>query len=104
MNSFFRNKKVDIYSQSDEIEVDDYGGRSRKPPSYLKSIKATVQPFTSEMLMKSYGYDVIVTKVMYCDIEPSIKEHTILKIDGVFYQVKKHMDWNTHMEVFMDGI
>jgi len=98
----FRDKTIEVWESNAETTIDEYGTRSKGNPTRRKTFLGTVQPFTRELLLKKYGYDVIVTKVIYCDIDKDIKEHTILKYNDDFYKVKKIMEWSYHMEVFCD--
>lgn len=76
----------------------------------LKDINCDVQPYSKELLLKQYGYDIEVNKRIFIDgFEPNIKIGTTLKYinnqgNTETYEVKG-IPWDKgHMEVVCLGI
>ena len=65
-----------------------------------KTMRVNVQPYSRELLLKAYGYDIEVTKRVMCEVDTDIKEGSIITYKGIDYEVKK-IPWDIgHMEVF----
>lgn len=98
----FRNKPVDIYKSDDIVSINDYGTRTKEKPTYRKTIMTTILPYSREKLVKSYGFDILVTKAIYCDVDSIIDESVYLKYKDDFYSIKKIIEWDNHLEVYCD--
>lgn len=77
---------------------------------HVKDIDCDIQPYSRELLLKNYGYDIEVNKRFFIDeFQPSIKIGTLLKYvnkQGTteVYEVKS-IPWDDgYMEVFALGI
>lgn len=99
----FRDKPVEIYKSIDNtITTNEYGTRTKVQPTYQKTIMTTIQPYSRDKLIKNYGFDILVTKVIYCDVDPLIDELVYLKYKNEWYSIKKLIEWDNHLEVFCD--
>lgn len=94
--------KVTLKNTS-EGTTDEYGG-------YVPGVETTkilytdIQPFSRELLLKKYGYDIEVTKLMLCDVDDDIKEGSIVVFKGKDYEVKK-IPWDDgHYEVVLNAV
>lgn len=67
--------------------------------AFVKNIDCDMQPYSTELLIKSYGYDIPVTKRFFIDDISDIKIGTILKYGDDKHEVKKIIDWD-YFEVF----
>ena len=69
-----------------------------------KDIWCDFQPYSRELLLKRYGFDIEVTKLMICDIDKDIKEGSIVLFNDISYEVKK-IPWDRgHIECVLNGI
>ena len=64
-----------------------------------KTIDCDMQPYSAELLIKSYGYDIPVTKRFFIEDISDIKIGTILQYGTEKHEVKKIIDWD-YFEVF----
>lgn len=53
-----------------------------------------MQAFSSELLLKNYGYNIEVTKGFFINDIANIKIDTILKFGAENYEVKKIIPWD----------
>jgi len=97
----FYNKEIQIYSYGDH---DDEHGISRVGYSVLKTeepIMVDVQPYSSERAKKDYGYDIVTTKRIFCDVIAEITESSIIKYNNQFYTVQK-IPWDDgYMDIML---
>ena len=84
-------------------ETDEYGGYVPGIET-SKEIMADVQPYSRELMLKKYGYDIEVSKLMFCNVDLEIKEGSIIIFNSKDYEVKK-IPWDAgHMEVILNGL
>ncbi|AZV58832.1 hypothetical protein [Clostridium sp. AWRP] len=70
---------VGIYVKT-EGHQDSHGSWVPGGENKVKDIDCDIQPYSQELLLKKYGYDIKVNKRIFIDdFEPSIKIGTILK-------------------------
>ena len=97
----FYNKEIQIYIYGDH---DDEHGISRDGYILLATeepIMVDVQPYSSEKAKKDYGYDIVTTKRMFCDVIAEITESSIIKYNNKFYKVQK-IPWDDgYMDVML---
>lgn len=108
-----RNDKLNVYkfNANGSNERDDFGNIIKAKPSFLKTAKGSFQPYSRELLIKNYGYDVYCTKVFYSS-DPIFNEYNengknnefelLLEYNSVFYRVTKNIVWKKHKEVFSE--
>jgi guanylate kinase len=65
-----------------------------------KSLMVDIQPYSAERLKKDYGYEMDVTKRIFCEIDSSIKINTVIKYNNYSMEVKKIIEWDDYMEIF----
>lgn len=97
-----KNQIVKVYSSAPI--PDGYGGTTPNL-TYIKDIQVDLQPYSSELLLKNYGYNIEVNKRIFIDsFDSNIKEGTILKYTDKYgieqsLEVKK-IPWDDgYMEV-----
>jgi len=76
---------------------------------HIKDIDCDIQPYSTALLMKQYGYDIEVNKRVFTDVDFDIRIGTILYYTNVQnviekYLVKAIVPWNTYWEVMVLGI
>lgn len=82
---------------------DEFGGYIQGAES-TKEIDVDMQPFSRELLLKKYGYDIAVSKLMFCDFDEDIKEGSIIVYNSKNFIVKK-IPWDSgHLEVVLDEL
>lgn len=103
-----KNFNVDIYNKSAGKKVDGIyiPGNFTTP----KNIDVDIQPYSTELLLKDYGWNIEVNKRIFVDYnDEDIKIGTVIKYTNKqnvveSYEVKKFIPWNNHMEIFALGI
>jgi len=59
-----------------------------------KTIDCDMQPYSAELLLKNYGYNIEVTKRFFIDDISGIKIGTILMYGAEKHEVKKIIAWD----------
>lgn len=96
------DKEIKVLTE-EEGYTDDYGIWHDGEKQIVKTIYGDVQPYSSELLYKDYGFRVQCTKRVFCDVDSGIHEGTLLEIKEVEYKVMKIIEWNSYMELMIDG-
>lgn len=94
----FTNCMAEIWNKSDDTKVD--GITIPGAPTLIRSIDCDMQPYSTELLMKNYGYDIPVTKRFFIDDIADIDIGTVLKVNTDRHEVKKIVPWDDYFEVF----
>lgn len=101
------NYKVDVYNRLPSTKVN--GITIKGALFFIKSIDVDIQPFSRRLLLKSYGYDLEVTKRIFMEVDQDVKIGTILKYTDSQnkteeYEVKA-IPWDDgYYEVMCNGI
>ena len=83
--------------------TDVYGGYVPGVES-TKDFIADVQPFNQALMLKKYGYDIEVTRLMFCDPDIDIKIGSVIVFKGKDYLVVK-IPWDDdHYEVVLNDL
>lgn len=75
--------------------------------TYLYDIDVDLQPYSTQLLIKQYGYDIEVTnRIFYEGNDSNIIIGTLLKekISDMItqtYEVKQIIPWDTYMEIML---
>jgi hypothetical protein len=103
-----KRDRVGIYNKT-EGQKNEYGVWVEGELEFIKNIDVDIQPYSTELLLKEYGYNIQVTKRIFADSDPNINIGTVLKylnkqniIEN--YDVRQIIDWDTHIEVMCYGI
>lgn len=83
----FYNTLIKIYSSPDSN-------------SYIKSIYADVQPYLKSIMFED-GFEINITRRVFCDIENSINIHSYIEIENEKYKVMDIKKWDSYMEVYL---
>ena len=94
----FCDYTVDIYNRAPSTKVNSV--TKQGDLTFVKNIDCDMQPYSTELLQKSYGYDIPVTKHFYIDDIENIKIGTVLQYKNDKHEVKKIIPWNNYYEVF----
>lgn len=97
------NKTLGLYNTI-AGHKDDFGSWVPESEEHIKDIDVDLQPYSTELLLKTYGYNVEVTNRLFCDLDLDIKIGATLKDDIQSYEVRKIIPWNTYMEVMVYGL
>jgi hypothetical protein len=62
--------------------------------AWVRDIDCDMQPYSQELLIKAYGYDIPVTKRFFIEDIADIKIGTILKYGSDSHEVKKIIAWD----------
>jgi len=82
---------------------DEYGGYVEGNQT-SKPIMCDIQPFSRALTLKKYGYDIAVTKLMFCSINEDIVEGSIIVFKGKNYIVMKIPYDRDHFEIVLNNI
>lgn len=82
-----------------KIVTNKDNGYSVETLNYIKDIECDIQPYSKELLLKSYGYDIQCNKRILCEADSDIDTDTIFTykdIDGntKYYQIQKIINWD----------
>ena len=91
--NWFYNKKVSIYSYSDDL-YDENGVSIDGYELKYENVAVDIQPISAEKFEKSYGYKVECTKVIYSN--EKIEESDIVLYNDVTYKVTKSVEWDDY--------
>ena len=77
----------------------DDNGHWSEVPIFIKNVDCDVQPYSKELLIKSYGYDIECNKRFFCDYDENIGLNSIFKYKDkagkiYIFQVQKIIDWD----------
>ena len=103
-----KNFNVDIFNKSSGEKVN--GIYISVTLNHLKNIDCDLQPYSTELLIKNYGWNIAVNKMILIDyFDKDIKIGTIIKYTNKqnvteSYEVKKFIPWGNYMEVFLLGL
>lgn len=67
--------------------------------AFVRDIMCDMQPYSTELLIKTYGYNIPVTKRFFIDDFAGIKIGTVLVFGTEKHEVKKTVPWN-YFEAF----
>lgn len=72
----------------------------------VKNIDCDIQPYSSDLLKKEYGYDEECTKRIFTDLDMNIKMGSVLKdkIKNIDYLVNRIIEWDDYMELMCKEI
>lgn len=98
----FYNKELEIYATS-EGYLDSKGVWVDGKEILYKTIMADVQPYSSERLYRSYGYNAKCTKRVFCYLDSGIKEGMKVKYEDEFYKINKIVAWDDYLDIFIDN-
>ena len=96
----FYNTKIEILKSEQGI-VDDYGIYQDGDESVVDTIYGDLQPYSSDLVYKDYGYRVECTNRIYCDPNDYITAGSSLNINSKKFKVTKMIVWDTYMEVMV---
>lgn len=100
-----QNFTVGVYIKT-EGHQDSHGSWVPGGEEHVKDIDCDIQPYSQELLLKDYGYNIEVTNRIFCDLDTDIKIGTILKYKDKWnqdksYEVRKIIPWDDYMEVMV---
>lgn len=99
----FYNKTLGLYNILEGYQ-DDFGSWIEGSEQHIKDINVDLQPYSTELLLKSYGYNVEVTNRVFCNLDEDIKIGSTLKDDTHSYEIRKIIEWDDYMEVMIYGL
>lgn len=88
----FDNYKVGVWNKGPSTKVDGI-----TIPGVLalnREIDCDMQPYSADLLLKNYGYDIEVTKRFFIDDIADIKIGTVLMYGTEKHEVKKIIEWD----------
>lgn len=102
----FSECKVGIYNRLPSTKVN--GVVIPSTPTWVKDINCDIQPFSTALLLKQYGYNIEVNKRIFMEFDSAIKIGTILYYTNPQsvlekYEVKTIVNWD-YLEVMALGI
>jgi len=89
---------IDLYDGS----TDDDGIYHIGDEYTIKSITCDIQPYSSALLYRDYGYNEQVTKRVFCNLDADIKTGMIVKFENYKFKIIKIIEWDDYMELAID--
>ena len=68
--------------------------------TFVRKIQCDMQPTSTELLIKAYGYDTPVTRRFFIDDYEGVSIGTILVINGEKHEIKKAIPWDNYLDAF----
>ena len=99
----FYDKEIELLIEG-EGYTDEYGIWNEGEEVPFKTVECDVQPYSSELLYKDYGYKERVKKRIFCDDDGAIINGMAVLYKGVRYVVKLIIPWDDYLEVMIDDI
>ena len=93
----FANYTVGVWNRATSTKVN--GITIPGALSWARDIDVDMQPYSTELLIKLYGYDIPVTKRFFIEDIADIKIGTILKYGSDSHEVKKIIAWDNYCDV-----
>ena len=62
--------------------------------TWVRNIECDMQPYSTELFIRQYGYNIETTKRFFIDDIADIKIGTILKYGTEQHEVKKIIEWS----------
>lgn len=102
----FYDFQVEIYNRLPSTKVN--GVTIPGALVLIKTIDVDMQPYSTELLIKQYGYNIECNKRIFMDFDPAIKVGTILQYTNPQntvekYEVKKIINWD-YLELACLGV
>ena len=96
----FYNKEIKLY----ELKPfkNKWGVVEEEKYSFIKNMRVDIQPYSQEKLNKEYGYDLKATKRMFCNIDLSITESTLVLYRGQPYFIVKIVEWDDYLDIALN--
>jgi hypothetical protein len=98
-----KNHLVSVYNKEEGYK-DEYGVFVEGNLKFIKSKFVDIQPYSTELLLKDYGYDIEVSSRIFDEIDEDIEIGTILQYKDEQYEVRKIINWDDYREVMCYGI
>lgn len=104
----FYDKEIDILEIS-EGNTDDDGVYHAGVESTTKTIHADVQPYSSDLFYRDYGFKEQVTKRIFCDIDTNLFNGVYIRYKEPYessktrYKIKKIIPWDNYMELMLNA-
>ncbi|MCI1693308.1 hypothetical protein [Aneurinibacillus aneurinilyticus] len=83
----FYDTRIQIWSGLDET-------------TFVKEIEGDVQPYVKTIAFED-GYELEVTKRVFCDRDEAITKNGCLIIEGVKYKILKMKVWSDYVEILL---
>jgi hypothetical protein len=99
----FYDKEIELYRKGESTK-NKYGGTELGNPIYIKTVCGDVQPYSSDLLKKEYGYITEVTNRVFIDSDADVIEGRIFKYNNKSYEIRKIIDWDDYMDVMIYGL
>jgi len=96
---FYKNK-MKFYKA---IKTKDSYGSWITTYTYNKSVDCDKQPYSRQLLLKDYGYDLDCTNRVFCDLNDEIDDGVIVSFDNdtTKFRVQKALPWDDYMDVMV---
>lgn len=98
----FYNKSLNLLTTTAGY-LDDWGVYHEGEESVLKTIQCDIQPYSSELLYREYGYQEQVTKRVFCDLDSDIKNGiSVIDANNNRFKIVKIIEWDDYMDVMLN--
>ena len=94
----FDNFKVEVWNRGPSTKV---GGITYPGVlAFVRDIMCDMQPTSTEILIKAYGYDTPVTKRFFINDYAGINVGTVLMFGTEKHEIKKAIPWDDYVDAF----
>lgn len=97
------NKILPLYTKGGG-QVDDAGNWIPGQGMFVRNVSMDFQPYSTELLLKDYGYNIEVTNRLFIQNAVDIKIGMYFIEDNIEYEVRKVVPWDTYSEVMIYGV
>ena len=102
----FKNYTVGIWNRSPSTKVN--GITIPGVLTFVKSVDCDIQPYSTALLLKTYGYNIECTVRIFMDFDADVRVGTVFyytNLQGIVekYEVKTVIQWD-YLEVMCLGI
>lgn len=96
----FYTKEVKLY----ELQAfeNEWGIVEEEKYTFINTIMVDVQPYSQEKLNRDYGYDLQVTKRMFCNIFDDITESTLVTYRDKPFHIVKIVEWDNYLDIALN--
>jgi hypothetical protein len=88
----FDNYLVGVWNRGPSTKVNDI--TIPGVLAWVRDVMCDVQPYSQELLLKTYGYSIQVTKRFFIDEGADISIGTVLMLGTQKHEVKKIIEWD----------
>lgn len=91
----FYDKEIEIIKET-EGYLNDEGRWVKGELKGVKTIECDVQPFSTELARREYGYNEVVQYRVFCDVDEEIEINGTIRYEEEDYKIKRIVKWDSY--------